>query len=117
MNQTHSSKYHQQWEANQGTFKIPMRVKTPKVKQSKAIAEKAGMLSRDCYEPGDMVSSDQFNVHTAGRKLHSNGQALAKNGFRGGAVYIDAAFGLVHVEMQVLMGANETVVGKHKFKQ
>ena len=50
-----------------------MRARMPKVKVSKAIAEKEGVLSRDCFEPGDMVSSDQFNVHTTGRKLNGYG--------------------------------------------
>ena len=94
-----------------------MRTRTPKVKVSKAIAEKEGVLSRDCYEPGDMVSSDQFNVHTAGRKLNGYGRESAENGYHGGTVYIDASSGLVRVEMQVSMTADETIIGKHKFEQ
>ena len=46
-----------------------IQAKTPKVKLSKAIDGKQGILSQDRYETGDMVSSDQFNVHTASRKL------------------------------------------------
>jgi hypothetical protein len=94
-----------------------MKARVPKVKVSKTIAATEGILKRDCYEPGDMVSSDQFNVHTSGRKLDGYGRESAETGYHGGTVYIDAASGLVRVEMQVSMGANETVLGKHKFEQ
>ena len=94
-----------------------MKARVPKVKVSKTIAATEGILKKDCYEPGDMVSSDQFNVHTSGRKLDGYGRESAETGYHGGTVYIDAASGLVRVEMQVSMGANETVLGKHKFEQ
>ena len=94
-----------------------MKSRSPKVKITKAIKEKEGILSRDCYEPGDMVSSDQFNVYTTGRKFSGYGKESSENGFNGGTVYVDAASGLVRVEMQVSLGANETVIGKHKFEQ
>lgn len=94
-----------------------MKSRSPKVKVTKAIKEKAGILSRDSYEPGDMVSSDQFNVHTTGRKLSGYGRESSENGFHGGTVFVDASSGLVRVEMQVSLGANETVIGKHKFEQ
>lgn len=94
-----------------------MRAKSPGVKISKAIEAKAGILSRDSYEPGDMVSSDQFNVHTPGRRLKGYGRESKDSSYHGGTVYIDAASGLVHVHMQVSLGAEETLVGKHKFEQ
>ena len=94
-----------------------LRARSPRVKTSKAVKEKEGILSRGSYEPGDMVSSDQFNVHTAGRKFDGYGRESPENGFHGGTVYVDAASGLVRVEMQVSMGANETLIGKHKFEQ
>ena len=94
-----------------------MRAKSPGVKISKAIEAKAGILSRDSYEPGDMVSTDQFNVHTPGRRLKGYGRESKDNSYHGGTVYIDAASGLVYVEIQVSLGAEETLVGKHKFEQ
>ena len=94
-----------------------MRAKTPNVKLSKAIDGKQGILSQYSYEPGDMVSSNQFNIHAAGRKLTGFGRESNKTGYHGGTVYIDAASGLVRVEMQVSMGENETILGKHKFEQ
>ena len=74
-----------------------MRAKIPTVKLLKAIDGKQVILSRYSYEPGDMVSSDQFNVHTAGRKLTGYGRESNKTGYHVGTVYIDEAYGLVQV--------------------
>ena len=94
-----------------------MRARSPQVKTSQAVKEKEGMLPCDSYEPGDMVSSNQFNVHTAGQKFDWYGREPPENGYHGGTIYVDAASVLVRVEMQVSMGANETLIGKHKFEQ
>ena len=40
-----------------------------------------------------------------------------EDGYHGGTVYVDVASGLVGVEMQVLMGANETLIVEHKYEQ
>ena len=64
-----------------------------------------------------MISSDQFNVHTSGQKFSGYGREAIANGFHGGTIYVDSASGLVRVEMQVSMGAEETLVGKCKFEQ
>ena len=37
--------------------------------------------------------------------------------FNGGTIYSDAASGLIWVENQVSLGANETVMGKERFEQ
>jgi hypothetical protein len=37
--------------------------------------------------------------------------------FQGGTIYNDAASGLIWVEKQVSLGANETVMGKARFEQ
>jgi len=94
-----------------------LKTRSPKVKTTKAIKEKEGILSTDSYEPGDMVSTDQFVVKTVGRKLSGYGRESSESGIHGGTVYVDAASGLVRVELQVSLGANETVFGKHKFEQ
>ncbi len=72
-----------------------MLARSPRVKTSQAVKEKEGILSRDSYEPGDMVSSDQFNVNTAGWKFDGYGREPPENGYHGGAIYVDAASGLV----------------------
>ena len=72
-----------------------MRARSPRVKTSKAVKEKEGILFCNSYEPGDMVPSDQFNVHTAGRKFDGYGCEPHENGYHGGTVYVDAASGLV----------------------
>ncbi|KAL7529135.1 hypothetical protein ACHAXR_002811, partial [Thalassiosira sp. AJA248-18] len=64
-----------------------------------------------------MISSDQFNVHTAGRKLTGYGREGPENSLHGGTLYTDAASGLIYAECQVSMGAGETVLGKAKFEQ
>ena len=94
-----------------------MKARKPKVKTSKHTKATDNILKVNSYEPGDMISSDQFNVHTPGRKLSGYGREALENGFHGGTIYVDSASGLVQVNMQVSMGANETLIGKNKFEQ
>ena len=42
------------------------RAKSPEEKTSKPVKQKEGILSRDKYKPGDLISSDQFMVMTPG---------------------------------------------------
>lgn len=91
--------------------------RSPGVKREKAVPDKEGALSRDKYEPGDSVSADQFNVTTPGRLPTGYGRERAESRFHGGTIYNDAATGIVWVENQVSLGANETVMGKARFEQ
>lgn len=78
--------------------------------------EREGILTRDKYEPGEFISSDQFVVHTAGRKAKGYGREGPHNCYHGGTIYQDAASRLVKVQNQVSLGASETVMGKAAFE-
>ncbi len=91
--------------------------RTPKVKWTRDLPESEGALSRDWYEVGDFVSTDQFICRTPGQLPKGNGCESADRHFQGGTIYNDAASGLIWVENQVSLGANETVMGKSHFEQ
>jgi hypothetical protein len=93
------------------------RKRTTNVKWSEARPDQEGALSRDQYEVGDFVSTDQFICRTPGRLPDGYGRESADRRFQGGTIYNDAASGLIWVENQVLLGANETVMGKSCFEQ
>ncbi len=66
---------------------------------------------------GDFVSTDQFICRTPGRLPEGYGRESKDRRFQGGTIYNDAASGLIWVENQVSLGANETVMGKARFEQ
>jgi hypothetical protein len=74
------------------------------VAKTKAIPESEGALSRDKYEVGDFVSTDQFICRTPGQLPEGYGRKSADRHFQGGTIYIDAASGLIWVENQVSLG-------------
>jgi hypothetical protein len=87
------------------------------VKHSAAIPENEGALSRNRYEVGDFVSTNQFICKTPGWLPESYGRESKERHFQGGAIYNDAASGLIWVENQFSLGANETVMSMACFKQ
>ena len=88
------------------------KAKSAGVKTSKPVASQQHVLSRDKYEPGDMISTDQYTVKTPGRLFKGYGREAQHNSFHGGTIYQDAASNLVRCQNQVSMGAGETVQGK-----
>ena len=86
------------------------------VKTSTPVPGKTGILSRDKYEPGDMISTDQYVVKTPGRLEKGYGKEQHTNCYHGGTIYQDAASNLVRVQNQVSLGAGETVMGKAAFE-
>ena len=64
---------------------------------SKPNASKESALSRDQYEPGDNIVTDQFVVEIAGRLLKGYGQDVAHNCFCGGTIFQDTTSNLVWV--------------------
>ena len=64
-----------------------------------------------------MISSDQFSVTTPGRHLSGYGRESVDTGFKGGTVYVDSASGLIRVQPQSSLGAEETLLGKQRFEQ
>ncbi len=73
------------------------RKHTPNVKRTRDLPESEGALSRDQYEVGDFVSTDQFICRTPGRLSKGYGRESPDPRFQGGTIYNDAAsvsFGL-----------------------
>jgi hypothetical protein len=93
------------------------KLRSTNVKTSRAIAAKDGILKFNQYEPGDKVFTDQFVVHTPGRRLDGYGRDGPERSLHGGTLYTDAASNFVYVECQTSMGAGETVMGKTRFEQ
>ena len=63
------------------------------------------------------MSADQFVVNTPGRLPSGYGREAPSSRFQGGTIYNDAATGIIWVENQASLGANETVLGKERFEQ
>ena len=102
-------------------FSLASKLATAKARElgvstSKNVPEKVGILSRDKYEPGDMISTDQYVVKTPGRLVKGYGREALHNCFHGGTIYQDASANLVRVQNQVSLGAGETVLGKSAFE-
>jgi hypothetical protein len=93
------------------------RKRTPNVICSTVIPEDEGALSRNRYEVGDFVSTDQFICKTPGHLPEGYGRESKERSFQGGTIYNDAALGLIWVENQVSLVANETVMGTARFEQ
>ena len=81
------------------------------------VLDNEGLISRDKYEVVDFFSTDKFVVRTPGRLPNGYGRERHENCFHGGTIYNDAACGLIWVENQVSLGANETVLGKSLFEE
>jgi len=75
-----------------------------------------GAITRDQYEVGDFVSTDQFICKTPGHLQTGYGRKSQDRRFQGGTIYNDAASGLIWVENQVSLSANETVMGEARFE-
>ena len=103
--------------ACQSYFLARARKRTPNVKRSMAIPESEGALSRNRYEIGDFVSTDQLICRTPGWLPEGYGHESQDPCFHGGTIFNDAPSGLIWVENQVSLGANETVMGKACFEQ
>ncbi len=87
------------------------------MKQSKALPESKGALSCNKFEVGNFVSTDQFICRTPGQLPEGYGRDSVDQCFQGVTIYNDAASGLIWVENQVSLSANETVIGKAYFEQ
>jgi hypothetical protein len=66
---------------------------------------------------GDFVSTDQFICRTPGQVPEGYGRESADWHFQGGTIYNNAMSGLIWVENQMSLGANETMMGNAYFYQ
>ena len=88
------------------------KAKSNDVVTNKPISGKEGELSRNLYESGDCISTDQFIVKTPGWLHKGYGGEAAQNCFHGGTILQDTASSLVRVQPQVSLEAGERVIGK-----
>ena len=91
--------------------------RSPVVSKSKHVPDKEEIIARDKYEVGDFFSTYQFIVRTPGILPTGYGRERHHNRFHGITIYNDAASGLIWVENQFSLGANETVLGKLRFEK
>jgi hypothetical protein len=70
------------------------------VKSSKAIPESEGALSRNRYEVGDFVSTDQFTGRTPGGLPEGYGRESKDHRFQGGTIFNDATSGLIGLRIK-----------------
>ncbi len=74
-------------------------------------------ITRDQYNVGDFVSTDQFICKMPGGLPTRYGHESQDCCFQGGTIFNGAASGLIWDENQVSIGANKTVMGKGRFEQ
>ncbi len=84
---------------------------SPNVSRTQPLEDHEGAITRDQYKVSDVVSTDQFICKTPGRLPTGYGRESQDRRFQSGTMYADAASGLIWVENQVSLGANETVMG------
>ena len=84
--------------------------------KQKLVPEKQGILSRDKYEPGYLISTDQFVVGTPSRLMSGYGHEAKTSRSNGGTIYNDAGSGVTWIENQVSLGADGTLLGKQKLE-
>ena len=67
------------------------RKRSTKVSRTQPLDDKEGALTRDQYETGDFVSTDQFICKTPGRLPTGYGRESQDRRFQGGTIYNDTA--------------------------
>ena len=85
--------------------------RSPGVIKQTLVPEKEGILSCDKYEPGDLISTDQFVVGTPGRLMSGYGRETKTSRYHGGTIYDDAGSGVTWIANQVSLSAGETLLG------
>jgi hypothetical protein len=90
---------------------------TPNVLWTQLLDDCEGAITRDQYNVGDFVSTEQFICKTPRRLPTGYGRESQDCRFQGCTIFNDAASGLIWVKNQISLGANKTVMGKARFKQ
>ena len=85
--------------------------RSPGVAKVNHVPYKEGILARDKYEVGYLVSTDKSVVRTTVRLSTGYGRECRHNLFRGGTICNDAAYGLIWFENKVSLRSNETFLG------
>ena len=85
-------------------------------KRTTAIRDRAGILSADQTQPGQLVFIDHFVCTTRGRKFSGFGKGNKVNDYKGGCIFVDASSGFIHVEFQTHLNSYETLQAIQKFE-
>jgi hypothetical protein len=93
------------------------RKHTSNVLRTRLLDNREGAITRDQYNVGDFVSTDQFICKMPKGLPTGYGHESQDCCFQGSTIFNDAASGLIWVENQVSIGANKTVMGKALFEQ
>ena len=76
-----------------------------------------GVHKMNKLEPGDLISSDQYESTLLGRQFSARGTDLTAQKFRGGTIFCDAASAKLSVVHQVGLTGTETVQAKIRFER
>ena len=91
---------------------------------SKAVKDRAGILSADQLKPGQKVFIDHFVCSTRGRRIRGYGvqsgnspvRGSRTESYSGGCLFVDASTGFVHVEFQSHLNSHETIQAISNFE-
>ena len=79
-------------------------------------AEHHDVIKKDDLQPGDTVSTDQYECRIKGRLPYTKGKEDPKKMFSGGTLFVDHATGYIKVYNQVSLGGSDTVRSKELFE-
>jgi hypothetical protein len=86
------------------------------VSRTQLLEDREGAITRDQYNAGDFVTTDQFICKMPRCLPTGYGRESQDHHFQGGTIFNYAASGLIWVKNQVSLGASETAMGKACFK-
>ena len=75
------------------------------------------LLKTDALLAGARIFCDHFECRPKGRRLHTYGKEPDEKKFKGGCIFVDAASGLIHVELQVYFNSSQTLKAKMSFEE
>ena len=88
-----------------------------KATKIKLVEEKQGSLKKNVLFPGQVVASDHYMSSVPGRLYSSRGSTPSERMYHGGTIFVDNATGLIDIEHQVSLSANDTIKAKLKFEE
>ena len=92
------------------------RARTAPGTVTRAISNRIGALSQSKLLPGQEVCVDHFICSSKGRLFTSRGKTDTNEMYTGGAIFVDQASGLVHVEFQKSLTTHATIEAKKQFE-
>jgi len=92
------------------------KVRPSRATSTSIVRDRDGALSANDLLPGQKVSVDHFISSTRGRLFDTMGRESEDKRFAGGAIFVDHASGLVHVEFQTYLNSHETLHTKSGFE-